>query len=50
MGECDQATTESILDFYYDQVRKFIQTAESNDTNVYKGRLVILSRIIYYGS
>ena len=21
MGECDQATTESILDFYYDQVR-----------------------------
>lgn len=21
MGECDQATTESILDFFYDQVR-----------------------------
>lgn len=42
MGECDQATTESILDFYYDQVRKSIQTVESNDTNVYKGRLVTM--------
>ncbi|KAH8173353.1 aldo/keto reductase family protein [Sarocladium implicatum] len=27
MGECDQATTESILDFYYDQGGNFIDTS-----------------------
>ncbi|KAH8688258.1 NADP-dependent oxidoreductase domain-containing protein [Ilyonectria robusta] len=29
MGECDQATTESILDFYYDQVGNFLDTANN---------------------
>ncbi|GJN67809.1 hypothetical protein PLICBS_001851 [Purpureocillium lilacinum] len=29
MGECDQATTESILDFFYDQGGNFIDTANN---------------------
>ncbi|KAH7017288.1 NADP-dependent oxidoreductase domain-containing protein [Ilyonectria destructans] len=29
MGECDQTSTESMLDFFYEQVRNFIDTANN---------------------
>lgn len=44
MGACDQKTTESILDYFYEQGGNFVDTANNVSVTLHPQRLEIRSR------